>query len=147
MTVPGEPFDLGPAGTSARRRHDAGGDRMTSPRRARGELEAQVMRVLWESDDGIAARQVQQRIPGSAPAHTTVLTALDRLVAKGHAHRSDHQRGILFAAVRSEEEHVSAAMLDRLHDSSNREAALLHFVGTLDEQDAELLRRSLDRRD
>ena len=53
------------------------------------------------------------------------------------------QRGITFRAARTEEEHVSQTMLDQLHTSSNREAALLHFIGNLADEDAELLRRSL----
>jgi predicted transcriptional regulator len=112
-------------------------------RRARGELEAQVLHVLWDARDGLTAKQIGDRLPGAAPAHTTVLTALDRLSTKGHVVRDDQQRGITFRAARSEEEHVSRTMLDQLQSSSNREAALLHFFGHLDDEDAELLRRSL----
>ncbi len=116
---------------------------MNQARRARGELEAQVLHVLWQSTGGLTAKQIAELLPGAAPAHTTVLTALDRLAVKGHVARDDQQRGITFRATRTEEEHVSKTMLDQLGTSSNREAALLHFIGNLADDDAELLRRSL----
>ncbi|MDF1703507.1 MAG: BlaI/MecI/CopY family transcriptional regulator [Aeromicrobium sp.] len=118
---------------------------MNPVRRARGELEAQVLHVLWGAGEGLTAKQIGERLPGAAPAPTTVLTALDRLVAKQHVVRDDRQRGITFRAARTEEQHVSQTMLDQLRTSSNREAALLHFVGNLADEDAELLRRSLRR--
>lgn len=120
---------------------------MSAPRRTRGELEAQVLRVLWDHDEPLTARQIQQLLPGATPAHTTVLTALDRLGAKGHVERvGDQTRDITFAASHTEQEFVSQAMLNRLGNSRDREAALLHFAGTLDDSDIDVLRRALKRR-
>ena len=66
--------------------------------RARGELELVVLRLLWAADEPLTAREIQDRFPGRVPASTTILTALDRLRAKGDVTRVGHeQRGIRFA--------------------------------------------------
>lgn len=105
-----------------------------------------MLRVLWDAPQGLTAREVQARVPNPQPAHTTVLTALDRLRAKGDVVRASQAAdGIVFAAARTEEEHVGQAMLARLEDSSDRAAALLHFAGSLDADDLALLRRATDR--
>lgn len=117
-------------------------------RRERGELEAHVLRVLWDAGEPLTAKQIQAAIPGPAPAHTTVLTALDRLGAKGHVRRTGDQiRNVRFAATRSEDEHTSLAMLARLESSRDREGALLRFAGTLDDAELDVLRRAMLDRD
>lgn len=49
-----------------------------SPRRAYGELEAQVLQMLWSAETALTAKQIQRAMPGDAPAHTTILTSLTR---------------------------------------------------------------------
>ena len=119
---------------------------MTGERsRARGELEADVMRILWDSDAPLNAKEIQDVFPGKTPAYTTILTTLERLRAKGDVVRVGAAlRGVQFAAARTESEHTGQAMLDRLADSSDRSAALLKFAGSLDRRDVELLRRALE---
>ncbi|GAB2454857.1 hypothetical protein GCM10027062_39150 [Nocardioides hungaricus] len=112
--------------------------------RARGDLQADVMGVLWASDSPLTARQVIERIAGDAPAQTTMLTVLDRLVHKGLVRRvGDGPRGVAFAATSSETEHVSQTMLDALTGSTDRAAALLRFMGDLEATDAELVERAI----
>ena len=112
--------------------------------RARGELELVVLRLLWSAAEPLTAREIQDRFPGRVPASTTILTALDRLRAKGDVARVGHeQRGIRFAATQSEAEHASRAMLNALKTIDGREAALLKFAGNLDARDADLLRAAL----
>lgn len=112
--------------------------------RARGELEADVLRVLWDATEPLTAKSIQEVFPGKTPAYTTILTALDRLRGKGDVVRvGEAQRGMRFAAARSESEHTGQNMLAELATSSDRSAALLTFAGSLDDRDLALLRRAL----
>lgn len=114
-------------------------------RRAHGELEAQVMRVLWAQPEPVGAGVIQKELPGPPPAYTTVLTVLDRLEQKGQVVRSaESPRKVRFRAARSGDEHASSTMIDALHDAQDRQAALLHFAGTLSTDDAAVLQRALD---
>lgn len=117
-------------------------------RRSRGELEALVLRALWEHEEPMTAKELVTAIPGARPAHTTVLTALDRLAAKGQVYRvGEERRGVRFAATHTEEEHVGLAMLDRLGRAQSRSAALQHFAGRLDAEDIAALRKALNTPD
>lgn len=112
--------------------------------RARGELEAEVMRVLWAGDGSMSAKEIQEVFTGQAPAYTTVLTALDRLEKKGQVVRTgDSPRKVRFHAQRSESEHASENMLAALLDAGDRQAALLSFAGNLADDDIELLRGAI----
>lgn len=116
-------------------------------RRAHGELEAQVMRVLWEQSEPVGAGVIQKQLPGPRPAYTTVLTVLDRLEQKGQVVRSsDSPRKVRFRAARSGDEHAGSTMIDALDDAHDRRAALLHFAGTLSTDDAAVLQRALGQK-
>lgn len=120
------------------------GDSTTRANRGRGDLEAAVLRVLWDSPDPLTSRQVQAAIPGPQPALTTLLTVLDRLRGKGLVARSEGGGPYEFTPTRSESEHTVEAMLSSLTSSSDRQAALLTFAGHLDDTDADLLLDALD---
>ncbi|MVA74849.1 transcriptional regulator [Auraticoccus sp. F435] len=117
---------------------------MTGRRRARGELEAALLRALWQGEEPLSAQELAGRLPGTTPAVTTVLTALERLRVKGEVVRVGGARGVRFAAARSESEFTGEAMLATLADSGDRTAALLKFAGSLDPEDVAALRRALD---
>ncbi|MGO2110323.1 MAG: BlaI/MecI/CopY family transcriptional regulator [Pseudoclavibacter sp.] len=109
--------------------------------RERGELEGQVMQLLWANDGPMSARELQQQFPEPVPAYTTLMTALTRLEAKGRVVRSgDSPRKIRFAATRSDDEHASDSMLTALERAGDRQAALLSFAGNLAADDIDLLR-------
>lgn len=115
--------------------------------RAPGELEAEVLRVLRASATSLGAREVQAAFVFSMPAHTTILTALDRLVDKGEVEREQlSPRKMRFRAVRSAVEDASATMRSALDAIEDRKAALLKFAGDLDEQDIALLQSALRTR-
>lgn len=119
----------------------------TERTRARGELEAAVMAVLWDQGSPTTARQISEQLPGRKPAYTTLLTVLERLCQKGHVSRvGDGPRGIRFRPVKTEAEHASSTMLATLGETSNRSAALLNFAGNLTADDVDLLQRALDLR-
>lgn len=111
--------------------------------RDRGQLESDVMQLLWAADEPLTAKQLQAGFGDDAPAVTTLLTVLERLRRKGLVARSDARTNITFTAARSESDHAVASMLSSLQSTGDREAVLLRFAGDLDSEDAELLRRAL----
>ncbi|MFD8705460.1 BlaI/MecI/CopY family transcriptional regulator [Kitasatospora sp. NPDC059648] len=119
-------------------------------RRAAGELESQVLAVLWAADGPVTAAQVLDRLPDGL-AYTTVLTILSRLAAKGLVRRERAGRGYAFEPVRDEAEHTAAGMHALLERGSDRLAVLARFVDTLSREDErslqELLRRHETSRD
>ncbi|QTV80354.1 BlaI/MecI/CopY family transcriptional regulator [Microbacterium sp. NIBRBAC000506063] len=112
--------------------------------RERGELEGEVMRILWERDELLSARDVQALFSGHTPAYTTLMTALDRLEKKGQVVRSgESPRKVRFRAARSGDEHASREMASALDAAGDRQAALLRFAGNLAAEDLELLRQAI----
>jgi predicted transcriptional regulator len=112
--------------------------------RARGELEGGIMRILWEAQAPLSAKDIQDAFDGHTPAYTTLLTALDRLQKKGRVLRSgDSPRKVRFEAAHAEDEHAGEAMISALDEASDRQAALLRFAGNLDARDVEVLRRAI----
>ena len=115
--------------------------------RARGQLEHEVMQVLWDSPDGSTARDVVDRLDGAPAAITTVLTILSRLGDKGLVQRlSGTGGGHVYRAVTSRDDGIVDTMLLSLGNSSDRQAALLRFAGELDATDAAVLRDALAHR-
>jgi predicted transcriptional regulator len=114
-------------------------------RRNRGELETSVLRILWSAERPLSARQIMDDFPaGAAPALTTMLTVLDRLVKKTTVTKtSNGANGFVFAASAPESSFTADAMVSALSASSDRGAALLQFAGELDRRDIELLRSAL----
>lgn len=113
--------------------------------RGHGELEAAVMRILWERDDPMSARQVQEAFTADRPAYSTVMTALQRLHAKGDVSQSaESPRKVRFQAAHSGADHTSSTMMSALDESGDRQAALLRFAGNLAADDVELLREAMD---
>ncbi len=119
-------------------------------RRSRGALEAAVLRVLWDADRPLTAREVQQRVDADAgvPALTTVLTVLDRLRVKRRVDKAVSPDGShRFAPSQSESGYTAEAMMTALLATADRNAALLRFAGRLDPRDVAMLRRALDPHD
>ncbi|HOB58034.1 MAG TPA: BlaI/MecI/CopY family transcriptional regulator [Rhodoglobus sp.] len=109
-----------------------------------GALESQIMELLWRGEE-FTVRELIARLP-TEPAYTTIATVLSNLKKKelvcarkeGHATR-------YFACVAREE--LTVRRIEHaLESSGDREAAMLHFVGTLTDTDLELLRRFLEQR-
>lgn len=112
--------------------------------RERGELEGEVMRILWDAPEPLNAREIQAVFTGHVPAYTTLMTALERLQKKGDVVRSgDSPRKVRFHAARSGHEHVGRSMMTALDGAGDRQAALLQFAGNLAEEDLDLLRSAI----
>lgn len=123
-----------------------GGAREASGRRARGELESDVLAALWAADGPLTAGQVREALPGDL-AYTTVLTILSRLHDKEMLVRHREGRGYAYEPVRDEASHTAQRMRSLLEGGSDREAVLARFVSELSEQDEHVLQQLLSGHD
>lgn len=114
--------------------------------RNRGELEAAVMSVLWDSEVGLSAQQVRAAFADPQPAITTIITVLDRLRQKDLVYRTSAPgRSHNFVPSRTRDEDVALTMNAALEATPDRTLALMRFAGTLSEADREFLRRAIDK--
>jgi len=120
--------------------------RGASGRRARGELEGDVLAALWAVGGPQTARDVRDRLPGDL-AYTTVLTILSRLYDKEMLVRHREGRGYAYEPVRDEASHTAQRMRSLLEGGSDREAVLTRFVSELSEQDEHVLHQLLSGHD
>lgn len=109
------------------------------------------MDALWNSGAPVSANELRDKLAasrndGKTPALTTVLTVLSRLEQKGFAERDRDARPHLYSAAVSRAGHVADLMHEVLESSSDRSEALAYFIGSVDESEAETLRRLLDAR-
>jgi predicted transcriptional regulator len=116
-----------------------------------GELERAVMDALWDGDAPITAGELRDKLTAARqgakpPALTTILTVLSRLESKGFVGRDRDARPHLYYAALTRAGHVADLMREVLESSSDRTEALAYFVGSVDESEAEVLRRLLDAR-
>ena len=123
---------------------------MERGRRAFGELEQQVLGVLWAADAPLVPREVQEQLE-DPPAYTTVTTILDRLHRKGAATRSARGRAFAYEAVVSEADVAAQHARALLANGNDRRAVLQGFVDVLSQDDtdqlASLLREAHHRRE
>jgi predicted transcriptional regulator len=106
-------------------------------RRPSGELESEVLGVLWAAGEPMTPAQVREALDDEL-AYTTVMTTLARLHEKGSVHR--HRAGRAFAYEPAMDVAAAAAeQMRRLLDRGDHETVLARFVGTLDAADGRLL--------
>ncbi|MFI0355873.1 BlaI/MecI/CopY family transcriptional regulator [Actinomadura sp. 9N407] len=110
-----------------------------------GELERTVMEVIWaRGDGGATARDVSRALANDRDlAHTTVMTVLDRLAKKNFLQRERDGRAWRYRPVASRERYVTELMLGALDETGDRGAALVHFVQSVSDDEAALIRRAL----
>jgi predicted transcriptional regulator len=107
-----------------------------------GELERAVMERLWVAEGPVAATTLREELAGRGVALTTVHTVLTRLEQKGFVVHDDG-RPRLFAARASREDHAAELMHEVLGQSADRQAVLARFVGSVNADEARLLRELL----
>jgi predicted transcriptional regulator len=115
-----------------------------------GELERSIMELLWQTDTPLSAYDLQDQLPdttdsGRPRAATTVLTVLSRLERKGFVQRERASRPHRYRAAASREEHMANLMHEVLGASDDRTAVLERFVGGVSAEEAQILRRLLER--
>lgn len=113
---------------------------MTSKRRRHGQLEADVVAILWSADTPLTPRAVQEALPDSA--YTTVLTVLTRLHRKGLVTRVPEGRSFAYQPAETTAS-FAARRIRELLDQGDSAAVLNHFVESLDPAEERLLRQIL----
>jgi len=118
------------------------------PRRARGELEARVMDVLWARGEWMTPRDAQRAVSTARRplAYTTVMTILVRLWRKGMLEREPRGRAFVYRPIAGRDEWTAERMHDLLDHAGDSSSALTHFARSMDAREAAQLRRALDGR-
>lgn len=115
-----------------------------APTRHRGELEAEIMDVLWGSPAALTAKDIQARFQVHVPAITTIITVLDRMRAKGSVERdATGGRSHVYRAAVSRENQIARVMTDALAGAEDQNEALMLFAGTLSDEDRAFLSKAL----
>ncbi|TDC18166.1 BlaI/MecI/CopY family transcriptional regulator [Streptomyces sp. 8K308] len=111
-----------------------------------GELEAEVMNVVWRGAGPLTVQNITDSLNERRPlAYTTVMTIVDRLRAKGWLTREKAGRAFRYTAVRSAEDYTAALLDQALDTTADRTGALVRFAGRLDPDEAAALRAALTR--
>lgn len=101
-------------------------------RLGQGELEGQVLNVLWAADGPVTPRDVHDRLaPGRDLAYTTVTTILVRLHQKGLVSREKAGRAFTYKPTLTEEQRTAARMAELLDATADPQLALSQFVSNL----------------
>jgi predicted transcriptional regulator len=116
----------------------------TPSRRAAGELEADVLTVLWRANRPLSPGQVRAEL-GADLAYTTVMTILSRLHDKGSVSRSRAGRAYVYTPAFEQAEMAASQMRSVLDSGHDREAVLARFVGTLSSAEERTLSNLLRR--
>lgn len=112
-------------------------------RRGFGELEAQVMSIIWGATAPLTSREIWLSFAEEVrPARTTLLTILSRLEDKELLVREPASGGAVFTPVREEAAHAATSMSELLDGVADRDAALVHFVGALSDEDVAALKKA-----
>ncbi|MFE4665547.1 BlaI/MecI/CopY family transcriptional regulator [Streptomyces sp. NPDC056716] len=113
-----------------------------------GELEADIMRVLWAAQDKepVTIHAITDALDaeGRNLAYTTVMTVTERLRTKGWLTREKVSRSFRYRATRTADDYSAQLMAQALDSSADRTGALLRFAGRLDASEAAALRQALD---
>lgn len=98
-----------------------------------GDLELEILRLLWADGGWLSGREVWERLGDESRAYTTVMTVLGHLVDKGLADREEEGRGHVYRAAGDPDELTAQAIRSLLSATEDPRAALAHFVEGLDD--------------
>jgi predicted transcriptional regulator len=120
---------------------------------ALGDLEAAVMRAVWDAPDAVNVDDVREKLnsQGREMAYTTIMTTLARLQKKGLLDRQLQGRAYFYKPALTQEEFaqtVTRAALDGLLGAFS-EPAVAYFVEVLSERDPhqlDLLAEMIERK-
>ena len=111
-------------------------------RRAMGELESDVLSLLWAADEPLTPGDVNELLDDGL-AYTTAMTILTRLWQKGLVEREQRGRAYAYSPAITEAELVAQRLQATLEHTRDREGALSRFVGSLSKKDERTLRALL----
>jgi predicted transcriptional regulator len=114
------------------------------PRRRPGQLEAEVLGVLWAAGRPLPPGEVRDALSGDL-AYTTVMTILNRLHTKGVVTRRAEGRVFVYQPAASTAEFTAARMRGLLEQVADPAGVLARFVDGLDADEEQTLRELLDR--
>jgi len=111
-----------------------------------GELENQVLGVLWSSAEPMTPGAVHAVVAADRPlAYTTVMTTLTRLWEKGELTRRRVGRAYAYVPVVSRERRIAQRMQEVLGAAEDHALALNAFADALPADQRAALRRALGR--
>ncbi|HYK71131.1 MAG TPA: BlaI/MecI/CopY family transcriptional regulator [Streptosporangiaceae bacterium] len=111
-----------------------------------GDLEAVVMRRLWDHDGPVTVREVFEELrQDRAIAYTTVMSTMDNLHRKGWLSRVKDGKAYRYSAVASREEYSARLMREAMAEADDTEAVLSHFLAHMDSAESDALRAVLLR--
>ncbi len=114
--------------------------------RGLGDLEAQVMRRMWERGRPATVRDIVGDLLAERPiAYTTVLTVMDNLHRKGWLLRETDGRAYRYEAAVSGQEYGARLMREALDVGSDRTATFLRFLDQMSSDDAAALEEAYSR--
>lgn len=102
-------------------------------------LESQIMEVVWRAAEPVAVRRVLDELNEHRPqplAYTTVMTVMNRLLAKGALEREGQRRRYLYRATATDAAGIAVHEVIRNHG----DAAVAHFLEAA-RADPDVLRR------
>jgi predicted transcriptional regulator len=109
-----------------------------------GELERQVLDILWATGVPMSPGEVHEAMSGERDlAYTTVMTTLSRLCDKGELVRSKRGRAFAYEPVMGREERVAHRMQSVLETATDQSSALSAFAAALPPEQQEALREAL----
>ncbi|MDA8074932.1 MAG: BlaI/MecI/CopY family transcriptional regulator [Actinomycetota bacterium] len=98
-----------------------------------GDLESEILDVLWSARTWLSGREVLERLGDESRAYTTVMTVLGRLVDKALVERVEEGKGHVYRAAGDPDELTAQAIRSLLSATAHPRAALAHFVEDLDD--------------
>jgi predicted transcriptional regulator len=111
-----------------------------------GDLEAVIMRLVWDHDGPVTVRELYEELQRERViAYTTVMSTMDNLHRKGWLARERDGKAYRYTAVASREEYSARLMGEAMAEAGDTEAVLSHFVAAMDGEQAEALRAVLDK--
>src|SRR4051794_18151478 len=116
---------------------------MAGGRRGPGQLEAEILGILWATDRPLTPSESQARIGGGV-AGNTVHPTLKRLGAKGLVVRDAGGRRGAYLPAEESTERAAQVMHDALRREPDHGAVLRRFVTGLCPDEEKTLRRVLD---
>lgn len=114
--------------------------------RQRGQLEADILNVLWDHETPLTVKSLQDLFAAPQPAVTTLITVLERLRTKGSVERrAAGGRSFEYFASRSRLDHTNDSIKNALENAGDRHAALMLLAGTLTPKDRDVLALALSQ--
>lgn len=112
-----------------------------------GELQVQVMQVLWRTGGGTVEDVRNGLPPWYRGAYTTVQTVLNRLASRGLLLREKRGISLHYTPAASEAEYLSQTLRRTLAGASReaRERALVSLLGDFDSKELSKMRKRAKR--